>query len=105
MGCVIKSKKVSTPTDHNSTSAQLMPHDSRRPYEAFGALRHLGHSCGALGALVWGTWGTRVGHLGHFCGTLGALVMVYRHKYVHFGTWGTFLPYMRLLIRTLGARF
>ena len=71
MGCLIKSKKVSSPTDHNSTSTPLMPHDSRRPYKAFGALGHLGHSCGALGTLMWGT---HVGHLGHSCGALGALV-------------------------------
>ena len=40
-----------------------------------------------------------MGHFGPFCGTLGALV--YRHKYAYFGKRGTFLPYMRLLIRTL----
>ena len=27
---------------------------------------------GALGALFWGTWGTRLGHLGHSFGELGA---------------------------------
>ena len=55
-------------------------------------LGHLGHCFGALGALVWGTWGTRLGHLGHSSGALGALV---------WGTWGTRLGHLRKFFEVL----
>ena len=44
---------------------------------------------GALGALFWGTWGTRLGHLGH---SSGALV---------WGTWGTRLGHLRTFFEVL----
>ena len=50
---------------------------------------------GALGALFWGTWGTRLGHLGHSSGALGALGALV------WGTWGTRLGHLRKFFEVL----
>ena len=59
---------------------------------------------GALGALFWGTWGTRLGHWGTRLGHLG-------HSHVAFGalgalvwgTWGTLPGYVGHLGDSSGA--